>query len=347
MTISSLTSAIAEDRRTQVRIRVQIPVKVTMPGVLAPVIAINQDISWGGALLLLSRSLPKEAGPWRITLPWKKDEHITIDAQLLRARPIEGGRYLAAVRFSSLSPRGQSRLVRLLKMLRAGNAVIEGPDTLVRELDVTVDDAGEMRAILTQIATGCYAVTVFDAYEPNQSISLSITGTRDLPGMQLRARVRQVEQAQAKGCDWTNLHRLVLEFEHPAKAIRALAKFFLDQLPEPSGAASQQYAGAPDWLRTSPLARPRSLDLAGEFGKSRCVCALEQHYPEALARLTAGWGDVAAFEVLFRDLVLGDHGHPGGWPADAGEDLELLQNVHDLAYGMSAARRNLLKGGRL
>lgn len=342
---SSLTVSSAEDRRTQVRIQVQIPVKVMMPGVMAPVIAINQDISWGGALLLLSRALPKEAGPWRIVLPWKKDEHITIDAQLLRARPIEGGRYLAAVRFVSLSPRGQSRLVRLLRMLRAGSATVEEPANLVRELEVTVDDAEEMRTMLTQIASGRYTVTVFDAYQPDQSISLSITGTKDLPGMRLRARVRQVEEATAKGCDWTNLHHLVLEFEHPPKAIRALVKFFLDQLPA-SSATGQRHLSAPDWVRSSPLARPRSLGQVRQPATKALACALERDYPEALARLTAGWGDIMAFEVLFRDLVLGDHGQPGGWPADAWDELELLQKVHDQAYGMSVSRQSLLKGGR-
>lgn len=347
MMTSSFTGTNADDRRTQVRIQVQIPVKLMMPGVAAPVIAIVQDVSWGGALLMLSRPLPKEAGSWQITLPWKRDEHITIDAQLLRARPVEDGRYLVAVRFTSLSPRGQSRLVRLLKMLRAGNATIKGPDTLVRELEVTVNDADEMRAILQQVATGHYRVTVFDAYKQNQSISLSIAGTQDLPGIRLRARVRGIQPVSAKGFDWTNLHQLELRFEHPAKGLRALAKYFLEHLPEPSESTAISSTAAPDWLRSSPVARPGVLDLLRQADNKGEPSALEQDFPEALARLTAGWGDVTAFEILFRDLVLGDHGQPGGWPADAWEELDLLQNVHDLAYGMSASRRSLLKGGRL
>ncbi len=49
---------------------------------------------------------------------------------------------------------------------------------------------------------------------------------------------------------------------------------------------------------------------------------------------------------MFRDLVLGDHGQPGGWPEEAWEELELLQSIHDAVYGMSAVRKSLLKGGR-
>ncbi|NEV61059.1 PilZ domain-containing protein [Thiorhodococcus minor] len=335
------------DRRTQVRIDVQIPVRVKFPGHDEPITAINQDISWGGALLLISEPLPTHAGPLKLTLPWKRDEQITAHAQLLRARPLQGGQYLIAVRFISLSPRSQSRLERLLKMLSASDESIEVGDTsgLVRELEVTVSDADELRHMLRQIAKGRHTVTVFDAYEPNQSISLSITGTRDLPGIRLRARVVEVRESKATGFDWTNLHTLVLEFEHPKKAIRSFAKMLIDQLPEP-GDRSGREGELPDWIRSVPLAKPSRADAARRAGASGIPSALERDFPEALTRLIAGWGDPEAFEIMFRDLVLGDQGQPGGWPTEAWVELELLQNVHDCAYGMSGNRKALLKGGR-
>ncbi len=228
----------ARDRRTQARIDVRIPVKVVMPGREVAVTAVNQDISWGGALLLISEPLPKQAGPLRVIFPWKRDEEITAHAQLLRARPLEDGRYLIAVRFISLSPRSQSRLERLLKMLGSSEVAQhhhhDDGGALVRELEVTVNDADELRRMLLQIAKGRHTVTVFDAYEANQSISLAITGTRDLPGIRLRARVIDVRKSAASGFDWTDLYTLSLEFEHPRKAIKAFVKMLLDQLPSQS-----------------------------------------------------------------------------------------------------------------
>ncbi|NEX20215.1 PilZ domain-containing protein [Thiorhodococcus mannitoliphagus] len=335
------------DRRTQVRIGIQIPVQVKFPGCDEPVSAISQDISWGGALLLISEPLPKQAGPLKVIFPWKRDERITAHAQLLRARPLQGGDYLIAVRFISLSPRSQSRLERLLKMLSASDETIEldGSSGLVRELEVTVSDADELRHMLRQIANGRHTVTVFDAYEPGQSISLSITGTRDLPGIRLRARVVEVRESRTRVFDWTDLYTLVLEFEHPRKAIRAFVKMLIDQLPEANSHTEGQ-AELPDWIRSLPLAKPTKADMARGAGNGGEPCALERDFPDALTRLIAGWGDPEAFEIMFRDLVLGDQGQPGGWPTDAWVELELLQNIHDDAYGMSANRNIILKGGR-
>lgn len=338
---------VSEDRRTQSRIEVRIPVKVVLPGREEPVTAINQDISWGGALLLIAEPLPKQPGPLLVRFPWKRDEVITAHTQLLRARPLLDGQYLIAVRFISLSPRSQSRLERLLKMLSAAHEPTEPGKLrgLVRELEVTVSDADELRHTLRQIATGRHTVTVFDAYELNQSISLSITGTQDLPGIRLRARVIDVSTSRAKGFDWAELYTLVLEFEHPRKAVKAFTKMLLDQLPqEHSGPESVD--NLPDWMRRLPVARPTSADIARRSGGEAALCALETDFPEALNRLIAGWGDVEAFEIMFRDLVLGDQGQPGGWPANAWAELKLLQDVHDDAYGMSASRQNVLKVGR-
>ena len=339
--------SIAQERRTQVRIDVQIPVQVTFPGQDAPVTAINQDLSWGGALLLISQPLPKQAGPLKITFPWKRDELITAHAQLLRAKPLQGGDYLIAVRFVSLSPRSQSRLERLLKMLSAGSETIELDDAsgLVRELEVTVNDADELRYMLRQIAKGRHMVTVFDAYEANQSISLSIAGTRDLPGIRLRARVVEVQKSRSEGFDWADLYTLVLEFEHPPKAIKSFVKLLIDQLPVRARGA--RGGDTPDWVRSAPVAKPTSADLMRSVRRGGELSALEMDFPDALTRLVAGWGDPEAFEVMFRDLVLGDQGQPGGWPTEAWAELELLQNIHDEAYGMSENRRSVLRGGRL
>lgn len=336
------------DRRTQVRIRVEIPITLSLPGVDEPLRAINQNISWGGVLFVLSEPLRHEGGLLRITLPWKRGAHITAEARLLRARQLEDGRYLVAVRFVSLSPRSQSRLERLLQMLQTGETTApdQNPGGLVKALEVTVNDAEELRRTLLHVAKGRHRVTVFDAYDRDQSISFSIVSTKDLPGIRLRARVLEVHKSRVKGFDWAELHALLLEFEHPRKALRACVKLLLDQLPKPPPSSGSQRSEEPDWLRTKSFPAPAGPGKHWVGGKRGLSSTLETEFPEALNYLTAGWGDVDAFEVLFQDLVLGEHGQPGGWPPDAWEELELLQSIHDQAYGLPESRKRLLKGGR-
>ncbi|EXJ16244.1 PilZ domain-containing protein [Imhoffiella purpurea] len=336
------------DRRTQARIDLQIPVKVTLPGEHDPVTALNQDISWGGALLSIPGPLPKASGTIQLVYPWRSGERIIIDARMLRAKPIDNDRYQVAVRFVSLSPRSQSRLVKLLRMLRDGHRSTQqasGTSDLVRELEVVVNEPDELRGMLEQIATGHHTLTVFDAYEPNQSISLSIVGARDLPGIRLRARVVHAQKSNAKGFEWANLYTLLLDFEHPKKSLRACARLLLDQMPD-SQESLLSSEDAPDWLTIMPFARPTEADRVRFPVQSKELSVLETRYPEALNRLIAGWGDVEGFEAMFRDLVIGDYGQPGGWPADAWAELEMLQDVHDLSYGKSSSRRSLLTTGR-
>lgn len=341
--------SLVRDRRTQTRIQVNIPIQVTFPGVTAPVTAINLDISWGGVLFSMTEPPPEQASSLRVVLPWKQGERITADAHLIRAKVLQDGTYLIAARFFSLTPRSHSRLEHLLKMLQGGRSAGQNDhsSSLVRELEVTANDVDDLRHMLAQIASGRLSVTVFDAYDIDQSIKLSIAGTTGAPGIRLRARVVDLNKTQPTGFYWTELYTLTLEFEHPRKSIKTFVDLFLSHLPEAHDVSQARHLSeAPDWIRATPLARVTSAEKARRSGKSGQPCVLEADFPEALNRLIVGWGDVEAFEVLFRDLVLGDQGQPDGWPADAWEELELLQNVHDLAYGMSASRKSMLKVGR-
>lgn len=340
-------------RRTQTRIRVQIPIKVIIPGIAEPVTALNEDISWGGALFVIANPLPEGTDLLRIVLPWKKDDQITAEARFLRSRTLENGRYLIAVRFVSLSPRSQSRLEKLLNMLGAGAKANDGGSGgLVKELEITVHDTEELRDLLAQITEGRYTVTVFDAYEADQSIRLSITGTNDLPGIRLRTRVAAVEKSHAKGFEWADLYTLTLEFEHPRKSLKALAGLLLNQLSETKDESNFGYSEIPSWVRTAtpPIAQTRTLTRQAQAPagpKNPIRCELETVFPEALNHVTAGWGDPDAFYELFQSLIMGDYGPPGGWPTEAWKELEFLQSVHDRAYGLTKTRKNPLKDGRL
>lgn len=354
--IQSESGPKAAERRTQARIDLRIPVEVNLPGADKPVRAITRDLSWGGALLQFSHPLPAGVDSMALTLPWRKGKSIRALGQPLREQPLEDGGSLVALRFVSLSPRSQNRLERLLHMLYSKQAAPgTGKPALFRELEVTVGDAEELREILTQILEGQYQVTVFDAYQVNQSIRLSITGTLDLPTIRLRARVTDVKKSEFKDCDWAELYTLSLQFEHPGKTIQTFVDLALKQLSNTESEMStySYLDGAPDWLRsvaTTAMAHSPDSESTGRPGAESDRSCLEREFPESIDRLIAGWGDPEGFELMFDKLVLSrndDAKLSNGWSPEAWDELEMLQNVHDLAYGLSEHRKAKLKGGRL
>lgn len=342
------------ERRTQTRIDLRIPVELTIPGHDGSVRAVTRDLSWGGALLHLADPLPNDVEILVLSLPWRRGKSIRAQARLLRERPVSEGGYLVALRFISLSPRSQSRLERLLRMLYPSDSTTgaDGKSALFRELEVTVSDTEELRQKLLQILEGHYTVTVFEAYQVGQSISLSITGTFELPSIRLRARVSEVRKSEVKGFDWAELYTLSLEFEHPRSTIRAFVDQVLNRLADTEDASSafSYLEGAPDWLRSvaAATARPSmSTHRTESSNEDETRSCLECEFPDAITRLVAGWGNVKDFDMVFKSLVLDRDDLPGGWSREAWEELEMLQSVHDRAYGVSEHRRSLLKGGRL
>ena len=74
---------------------------------------------------------------------------------------------------------------------------------------MTINDTNELRRILFANFYWAYTVTVSSAYEKNQSIRLSIAGTRGLPVIRLRARVTEVEKLSSSYFDWADLFTLL------------------------------------------------------------------------------------------------------------------------------------------
>ena len=356
MTQSESLPKTAAERRTQARIDLRIPVELTLPGCVQSLAAHTLDLSWGGALLHITDPLPDGADSLILNLPWRTGKTIRALSHVLRQQPLATGGFQIALRFVSLSPRSQSRLERLLLMLQPHNSTsADGQPTLFRELEVTVNDAEELRQILLEILDGHYQVTVFDGYQVNQSIRLSITGILDLPTIRLRARVLRIEKSSLKGCDWTELYTLSLGFEHPGKTIRTFIDLVLQQLSDTESELSgysNYLDGAPDWLKSVATATD-----ASHHDDTQTVTPpptveirayLEAEFPETIKHLVASWGDVAGFEAVFTNLVFGEgSGLPEGWPTAAWDELELLQRIHDRAYGISEHRRLLLNPERL
>ncbi|QVL49096.1 MAG: PilZ domain-containing protein [Thiocapsa sp.] len=339
----SRTASVA-NRRTQRRIAVRIPIQVILPKLTEPITAMNQDISWGGAQFVADVPLTSLTGTLRLMFPWRGHEKVAIDAEVVRAQRLGSGHHQVAVRFASLSPRSQARLEKLLKMLDAADdSTVRDAGALVRELEVVVEDAAAMREMLEQIAAGRLSITVFEAYEAGQSIRLSIRGADGLPGLMLRARVRAVERVKVDGFAQSELFGLELGFEHPTAAIKAFVDLLIEQLPPVWKDPESGFAGAPDWLRAMHVARPTE-DLALDDHGDASV--LESRSPDALRSLRFVWGDPEAFDLVFQDLTLGSRVEPGGWPKDAWEELGFLQDVHDCAYGLPAARMSRLRPTR-
>ncbi|WP_296804916.1 PilZ domain-containing protein [Thiocapsa sp.] len=333
-----------ENRRTQRRIAVRIPIQVYLPGMDRPITAMNQDISWGGAQFVAVAPFDALSGTLRLVFPWRGRDRVAIEARVVRAQRLEAGHYQVAVRFASLTPRSQSRLEKLLTMLDVADGAGESPAApLVRELEVAVDDAGAMREMLEQIASGQLRITVFEAYKAGQSIRLAIRGAEDLPGVRLRARVLEVSRVKVDGFAQSELFSLELGFEHPQSAITAFVELLIAQLPPVRNDPESSLAGAPDWLRAMHLARPTE-DLSHRDRSD--ISVLESRYPDALRSLVVAWGDPELFDLAFQDLTLGSRAEPGGWPADAWEELGLLQDVHDSAYGLPTNRLSPLRPTR-
>lgn len=336
----------ASERRTQARIDLRIPVEVMLPGREQPLVAHTLDLSWGGALLHVIDALPTDTESLVLHLPWRGGKTIRALSQVLRQQPLASGGFQVALRFISLSPRSQNRLERLLLMLQPQPSQSgDSPPTLFRELEVTVGDAEELRQILLEILNGYYQVTVFEGYQVNQSIRLSITGVSDLPTIRLRARVLSVEKSSVKGCDWAELYTLSLGFEHPGKTIRTFIDLVLKQLSDTASELSNYSSyleGAPGWLKSVATAAdaPRTAETPPPPPVVEVRAYLESEFPETIKLLMAAWGHVADFEPVLNNLLFGEGcGLLDGWPAEAWDELKLLQHVHEQVYGTMAQQR--------
>lgn len=226
--------------RRQKRISVQVRIELTFPGTGKSISALNQNISWGGALFTVAEPLPTGVDSLQVNLPWTRGQHISINSNVLRNTPLENGHYLVAVRFASFTYESQLRFEKLLKMLSAGDQAAKNDESpgLFQELKIIVNDIEGFRQILEQIAAGRYVLQKFDSYEKNQSIVISVEGPDDLPEIRLRARVVDVKREHSNAFDWSNLHLVTLEFEHPKELLGRLVDQLLNLLPKAYGQLS-------------------------------------------------------------------------------------------------------------
>ncbi|NCC27460.1 MAG: hypothetical protein EOM22_04700 [Gammaproteobacteria bacterium] len=68
------------------------------------------------------------------------------------------------------------------------------------------------------------------------------------------------------------------------------------------------------------------------------LCILEARYPHVIQRIQLCWADPDVFDEMFADLILDKRGDRTGWPLDAWAELNFLQSIHHLAYGVAKHR---------
>ena len=329
------------ERRTQARLPVQVPIQVRYGRESSTSQATLLDLSWGGALCQTPMALPISDQPLWLILPWAAGETIEIETTLLRQKDLENGRHLLAVRFQRLSLLHQARLEKLLGRLQAED-VQSNPHmapALVATLEVSIQTVDEWRWALSEIAKGRLRIRAAADFSPGQSVGLQFNGVPTRARLRLRARVLASESKAMLGIRVMHSTMLTLEFEHPLEILRQWVEWLLRQIPPEAKASSPLTDLQQPTSRLAVI--PAQLVLAeGER------CALEIGFPEALDYLMTAWGDVGTFEVVFRRLLFGDTGASVTWTPEAWEELQLLQDVHDQAFGLSEVRRSRLKVGR-
>ncbi|QGU32832.1 PilZ domain-containing protein [Thermochromatium tepidum] len=338
---SQKPSASESDRRTQTRLSAQVPIQLRVGSESQTRPATLIDLSWGGALCQATTALPPgETRIW-LKLPWASAETIDIEAQLLRQKDLEDGRHHFAVRFQRLSLVNQARLEKLLGHLQEGDA--KGPPDhqakpLVATLDVLIQTLDEWRGALSEIAKGQLRISAPVDFVPGQSLSLQFTGAPARARLRLRARILNREDPP-QGFFEKAPARLTLEFEHPLDILRQWSEWLLRQIPPPDSASSPR---ADDQPQVAPPEAIKAQLIVSTVQRT----ALEAFFPESLDYLTTVWGDVDAFDSVFRRLIFGETDTLGTWTPEAWEELQFLQAVHDEAYGLPESRSIQLKPGR-
>ncbi|MGR8919466.1 MAG: PilZ domain-containing protein [Gammaproteobacteria bacterium] len=207
-----------DEKRQQLRISVNAPIKVgTIDGDKVSR-ATLRNISWGGAALRCA-DMPGRVGDRAcLLLPAAKGRLIKIEAEILRESKI-GDELEYGVRFDSLHPDDEERLIGVLKML------MDEPDherrrseiRLVQRLEVEYGDAGEFRATLEDISVSGMMLTVPEPHEIGQSLLVSLSSVDTPFALNLRAKIVHQTVVEEVGFE---MYRVGLQFEHPTPLLR-------------------------------------------------------------------------------------------------------------------------------
>jgi c-di-GMP-binding flagellar brake protein YcgR len=219
--IAPVTPAAASaDHRTQLRIKIAVPIKVLWPRETRPVDARLEDISWGGAALYVEENKSDSGDTLQVILPRQQGGSISIEAKILRVWPHPDGiGHRLAIRFSKLSTRDEAKLEDILEHL-ARSADEEGQRSharLTQRLDIQFDGEQELLSTLDDISSGGLGITVPDPVQIGQSLQIVIGTLDNSCYLKLRARVVRQEKLRLRAVE---VYRVGLKFEHPTEELK-------------------------------------------------------------------------------------------------------------------------------
>ncbi|AGA90700.1 PilZ domain-containing protein [Thioflavicoccus mobilis 8321] len=230
MAIQSSNGTNGPDRRRHLRLPMTIPVSIMARDGACHTVQ-SQDISWGGVRFLAPKTALEGLKSVTVTFPWSNGTKFSAVAEVVRKDSADDERALVAARFSQLSTADQHRLEKLLRMLHGMDEQGDAPRiAMAPVLEIFFGDSDDIHVKLDEIIEGRLTATVFECYEPGQSIRLVLGGIADVPALRLRARVIKTKAVSINADSEWPLFKLELRFEHPAEELKAAAASLGNQL---------------------------------------------------------------------------------------------------------------------
>lgn len=218
------------EKRKQLRISVTTPVKLIWPGSTDPVSARLQNVSWGGASIIVDKTHLQSGDTFRILIPGASSDAINLEAKVLRTWSLTSSQGEGmAVRFSSIAARYQDEFENTLKQLAQSgdNNGLREHARLTQHLDIQFDGPDELHATLDDISAGGMGVTVPDPLQIGQSLESVISTMDGKFSLKLRARVVRLEPIKMGKI---SLYQAGLKFEHPPRELNMLTRELIEKM---------------------------------------------------------------------------------------------------------------------
>jgi c-di-GMP-binding flagellar brake protein YcgR len=218
------------EKRKQLRINVTTPVKLIWPGSTDLISAKLQNVSWGGASIIVDEACAHSGDTFRILLPSANSDAINLEAKVLRTWNLSSSQGEGmAVRFSSIAARDQDAFESTLKQLAQSgdNNGLREHARLTQHLDIQFDGPDELHATLDDISAGGMGVTVPDPLQIGQSLESVISTMDGKFSLKLRARVVRFEPIKMGNI---SLYQAGLKFEHPPRELNMLTRELIAQM---------------------------------------------------------------------------------------------------------------------
>lgn len=207
------------ESRTQFRINVSIPIRVLWANESKPVTAKLENISWGGAAIVVNATAVDIDDSLRIILPRPQGGSISIEARILRTWDHTNDQSQGvSVRFSSLSTRDEAKLEDILEHFAeaAQEEGLHNHARLSQRLDIQFDGIAELQSTLDDIAAGGLGITVPEPMQIGQSLQAVISTLDESCSLKLRARVVRQESHKVRNVQF---YQVGLKFEHPTEEL--------------------------------------------------------------------------------------------------------------------------------